>query len=111
MIGNRGGKKLRSGRPSLVDEQAVERLLSKSRAYIERMLFSDDAEVKALLPEEVKFEAALRLVIKSIPQAVSAQVTEVKYQEIIHRLEGLTTGELLSLINAGRTRALPAGTT
>src|SRR3990167_7858114 len=104
MVGNRGGQKLKSGRPSLVDEQAVERLLSFSRSYVERMLKSNE------LPTEVKFEAALRLVIKSIPQAIQSEVSEKKFIHIIHEIEGLDTQALRTLGESCRSRALPQGT-
>lgn len=93
------------GRPSLVDEQHVERLLSRSRHYIESMLF--DECHKNSLPEEVRFEASLRLVLKSIPQAVQADITEKKYIEVVSKLEGLDTETLRSLAKISLSGALP----
>lgn len=89
------------GRPSLVDEQAVERLLSFSRRFVEMELKAEN------LPLEVRFEAALRLVVKSIPQAVTGNLSEQKYVEILHRFEGLDTEALRAISQTCGQRALP----
>lgn len=55
---------------------------------------------------EVRIELARSVAVKAMPNIVEGHVTEEKYQEIVYKLEELTTDELRSLITNSRSNAI-----
>lgn len=103
-----GGARPGAGRKGYYDEAMVKKIIGSANRIIFNTLegkgkYSD-------VPLEVIIEVATRFALKAIPQAVDVESKETKYTEIIHKVEGLSTGDLRSIIDYRRNRTLSPGT-
>ena len=103
-----GGARPGAGRKGYYDEIMVKKIMASANNIILNTL-DGKGKYKDVSPEVI-LEIAVRFSLKGVPQVVDFERTESKYLEIMHKIEGLDSEALRSLIQYSRSRALPVGT-